>query len=295
MKPVEAAQRVYAELVRRRARVRVVPAVTDLPPVDGAFVLGVYRSGTTPLRYVLDSHSAVACPPESEFVLELAGVLTSARAVGGLEGMGFDRAHTVVKLRELAHYFFANYAASRGRAVWVDKTPRYVEILPSLEELFPSARFIVVHRHPLDQVHSHTRGGTVVHEPLRPFLDAGGDPRVAGARYWAHHTEALLSFEQRHRDAALRVRYEDVCTDPAGEFRRMFDFLGVGWEQTALDYRSADHDVGREGGKALGKRGFPLSTGGYLDWPAPVVEECVAIARGPMRSLGYADAPAVVP
>lgn len=295
MRVVEVAQRVYAELVLRRARVRVVAAVPDPPATDGAFLLGLYRSGTTPVRYVLDSHSAIACPPESEFLVDLVRLLDSPRGMTGLEAMGFDRDHTVAKVREVAHYFLGNYAASRSRATWVDKTPGYVEILHHLEEVFPEARFVVVHRHPLDQVHSHTRGGTVVHGPVERFVRPGEDVRVAAARYWAHHTDALLALERRRAGRCLRVRYEDVCARPEDEFRRLFGFLGVGWEPEALDYRRAEHDVGREGGKALGKRGFPVSSGGWRRWPADVVAECLPAVAAPMAALGYEVAAVEVP
>lgn len=31
------------------------------------FLIGVYRSGTTLLRYILDSHSKIAVPPETNY------------------------------------------------------------------------------------------------------------------------------------------------------------------------------------------------------------------------------------
>ena len=36
------------------------------------FLVGIYRSGTTLARYVLDSHSRITCPPETAFMAGLA-------------------------------------------------------------------------------------------------------------------------------------------------------------------------------------------------------------------------------
>ena len=35
------------------------------------FIFGCQRSGTTLLRYLLDSHSKIACPPETKFIYPL--------------------------------------------------------------------------------------------------------------------------------------------------------------------------------------------------------------------------------
>jgi len=39
----------------------------------------------------------------------------------------------------------------------------------------------------------------------------------------------------------LRIRYEDLCTDPAGELKRICRFIGISYEEQILDFRSAEH------------------------------------------------------
>jgi len=62
---------IHGPQIRERILVRRVNADerTRMPP---AFIIGVYRSGTTLLRYVLDCHSRIAVPPESVFLDPLA-------------------------------------------------------------------------------------------------------------------------------------------------------------------------------------------------------------------------------
>ena len=78
-------------------------------------MLGANRSGTTLLRLVLDSHSRIACPPESYFIRSLGHLLDDEKAMEGLLAMGFDEQHVVERLRETASYFLEMYAASHGK------------------------------------------------------------------------------------------------------------------------------------------------------------------------------------
>jgi hypothetical protein len=53
-----------------------------------AFIVGCYRSGTTLLRYILDAHPRLACPPESKFIPGLQWVLDYPEARAGLDRLG---------------------------------------------------------------------------------------------------------------------------------------------------------------------------------------------------------------
>src|ERR1700677_4498577 len=90
-----------------------------------AFILGSYRSGTTLLRYLLDAHPQIACPPESKFLLGLERLLDYPEAMTGLMSLGFSRAEMRFELRRLAECFLGGYAQRMGKRRWVEKTPNY--------------------------------------------------------------------------------------------------------------------------------------------------------------------------
>ena len=58
------------------------------PPI---FVIGCFRSGTSLLRRILDSHSRIACPPESKFIAPLAEVFRRRNSLKGLATMGYGK------------------------------------------------------------------------------------------------------------------------------------------------------------------------------------------------------------
>jgi len=282
----EALRRVYHELVRRRSRVRMhVPEPVPLaaPPI---FLVGVYGSGTTLLRYVVDSHSRIACPPESEFLATLRPLL-GERALAGLAGMGFAEEHAVTKARELALYFFSGYAASWGKPRWADKTPAYVDHLDFLHQLFPEALFAHLHRHGLDQAHSFTRGGSYERPELADHTRTGEDPRLSSVRYWRERTERILDFEARHPEACHRLRYEELCRSPEETLRPLFAFLGELWEPGVWRIWEHPHDKGHEHGRVVATRGFQPRSGQHRRWPPGLRGAAIEVARPVLRRLGY--------
>ena len=125
------------------------------PPV---FVLGVRRSGTTLLRVMLDRHSRLAVPDESYFIPQLAdrhrgpieveAFVDDLRRLPTLREWEVDIDAVRGRLRpgqppgEAIAAVYETYAAARGKERWGDKTPMYMQRLPMLEGLFPTALYV---------------------------------------------------------------------------------------------------------------------------------------------------------
>jgi protein-tyrosine sulfotransferase len=268
------ARRLYADLITGRTRVRMAQPVTQRS-TQPAFLVGPYRSGTTVLRLVLDSHSQLACPPETTFMAHLSRMLGDPAA--GFDHLGFDRQHTTAKLAELADYFYASYAASAGKPRWIDKSPEYVWHLDWMNELFPDARFVFLVRNGLDQADSHLRSGHEIGSRLAPFHAAEGEAdQSAAVRYWLAATEEQLAFHADHRDNSTFVSYEDFCADPAREASRLFSFLGLPWEEGALRFHEHRHDFGPSDTRARVSTSIERGPSRVDSWDPRVRRECSA-------------------
>jgi len=273
--------------LRRTRRVIVAPESrpTGEPPI---FILGVHRSGTTLVRLILDSHSRIACPPESFFLLPLAGVLSDPKSVEGLTAMGFAREHVLQRLREAASYFFEMYAASRSKPRWADKTPSYVGILDFIEGLYgPACRYVIIYRHGLDAACSIAGMGI---RDVEPHIQAcQGDAHAGAARYWAEQCGKLLDFQARHASRCFELRYEQLARDPEPDLRRLFEFLGERWEPEVLRFHEKPHDhwVGLQDATAASTKGFKPRVGVWRDQPAEVVERMRRVAGPMLVRLGY--------
>ena len=277
-------------------------AFTDRP----VFVLGCPRSGTTLLTLMLSSHSRIAIPPETRFLLP---VFRRARSFGDLGATANRRrlARSVVRRRgtKFAHLGldpervkkavvagpptlgsalaapYRLYADDRGKVRWGDKRPGYVRNVGVIRALFPDAQIVHLVRDPRDCVGSLKR-----------------------MRWWRHGTvgavatwvQAVDSARAAHRRLPAgtfhELRYEDLVADPRGELERLCAFLGEEFEEAMLSpqaeaarlperqrgrwHRETQREVG---GQRVGRYAE------VLDAEEVALVERVAGTR--MRRLGY--------
>lgn len=213
---------------------------------EGIVVLGVPRSGTTLMRRLLDAHPRIACPPETNLLSGAGRFLEEHRFAGGLsvgvipglDFSGFDEAVVLHRFREFLFAFWRDIAARAGKPRWAEKTAVDVFHLDVIERLCGArCRYVCVFRHPLDVVCSIkelTDKMECCLPELFEYVQRNPAQLEAFAQAWRDGNERLLRFCEDHPDWAIRVRYEDLADNPAGELTRVFDFLGEPTDVQAL-------------------------------------------------------------
>lgn len=274
---------------RERVVVREINAAERrrLPP---GFIIGVYRSGTTLLRFVLDSHSNIAVPPESNFINGLAELWRNDWYRKGFQGVGVDEAGLASRLRDFAGDIFDAYTQAKGKGRWFDKTPSYTERLDFLDTLFgPECRYLMLYRHGLDVATSMARmqGGDVNNGPGKRYAHLYASVRVCNAAYWAEQCERMLAFEAAHPGQCFRLRYEDYAAEPERYLPPLFAFLGEPWDAGVLRFAEHRHDFGLQDSKVLESREFKPNTGTWHDWPAEELEQARALIAPTLAKLDY--------
>lgn len=284
---VAQARRVYGDIVKRRSTVRVVTADENPELMDLAFVLGLYRSGTTALRYSLSSHPAIASPPETDFLDPLLQISLDPRSLRGIEEMGFGQDPLLAQIRSFANYFYANYAQSLGASLCVDKTPRYTFIAEELLRVFPNAKSIALFRNPFGQVRSITDGLRAMPEVPHHEARSGEKTATAAARYWVEGTRHLVRSCQLYSDQVLPVPYEALSKEPEPWLRAIVEHLGLEWDAGVLTYDPSKIDSGNEGGKAAGHRSFVYKPVDISSWAQESIDDVSATAGSLAESIGY--------
>jgi hypothetical protein len=209
------------------------------------FIVGCQRSGTTLLRLILDSHSRIACGPETRFLRDF------ERITGAdwhrISRFGFPRGYWLAKAADYFGSFQAEYAASRGKVRWADKSPLYALILDYVWEVFPDAQVIHLIRDVKDVTASHRTAFS--------YKAALGAPRK-----WQRYITAVRSAAATvPADRYHEVRYESLVADREQTVRGIVAFLGEPWDPAVLDYERAEHDVNprywqRTAGRRQGSR-----------------------------------------
>lgn len=264
-----------------RPRISVISedefAESVTPPI---FLIGTFRSGTTLIRYLLDSHSRICCPPETKFLTHLACMFNDKSTRQALESMGLDQFFLRNQCRAFANKFYNAYQVSKKKARWADKTPEYVRILDFIEKLYgPSCQYVIIYRNGLDVAHS--MDSTII-EPL----EADKSLRKA-FDCWKKDTEIMYSWEQDHAKRCFVIRYEALCNELVPTLKRLFEFLNESWEEGVLQWYEKGHDRGYEDIKARRQRKINISHGNFNEWDTSVREDFKRRSRKLHEAIGY--------
>jgi hypothetical protein len=237
-------------------------------PVAPVFVLCLGRSGSTLLRFVLDAHPALACPPETNMGQLFAQLAVVWSLVEGAP-LSANRGDTppvvpeaaVTGIRHTADMIIGSYLARRGKRRFCDKslgTARYAELML---RVYPDAKFVCLYRHPMDVISSALGACPwgLSGYGFDPYIvTSPGNSVGALAAYWLDQTSMIAKFEENHTDCCHRVRYEDLVEAPELVAREVFDFLGV------------PHVPGI-GNRCLRERAEPFGPGDHKIWATSAI------------------------
>jgi sulfotransferase family protein len=207
---------------------------------DPVFVLCAGRSGSTLLRFLLDAHPDLACPPETRLpwlarqlatawtVIEDAG--PTGQSANGDSADAAISAPVAEGLRRSLDPMMTSYLQRRGKRRYCDKSLGAAQHAGLLLRIWPDARFVCLYRHPMDVIASGIEASPwgLTSYGFEPYIGSPPDNNVAAlARYWLDYTTSIVAAEERFADRCLPVRYEDLVTDPDGQIARILEFIGA--------------------------------------------------------------------
>jgi Sulfotransferase family len=205
------------------------------------FVVGVARSGTTLLRYMLCGNPRIYLPPESNFIPRFfrrkpTGELRPERAIAILERIRtygtfwrdwrdepLDPVEVVRGLERvtpasLIDAIYGRYARQHGAARWGDKSTIHSDWIELLVGLFPDCQIV----HMIRDVRDVTASSLDAYSGPRFFYM---DPYYA-ARMWRERVSAGLAVGRRLPPGRYHeIRYEDLTADPERQLRELCAFL----------------------------------------------------------------------
>jgi hypothetical protein len=205
---------------------------------DPVFILTGSRSGSTLLRFILDTHPDFACPPETMITEACVALL---RSWDILENAGSGQHRHVTEhaqlpavaletIRNTVDQLYGRYLSRRGKPRWCDKSLDSHFNAELLAAIYPRAQFVCLYRHCMDVIASGIEvcpwgvsrfgfDGYVAQNPGNNVAAIGG--------YWADTTRQILSFEEKHPERCFRLRYEDLVSGPEVQAAKLLGFLGA--------------------------------------------------------------------
>lgn len=211
---------------------------------------GCYRSGTSLVRRILDSHPRIHCGPEVKFFRDFHGDYLDVEDPVG-HARFLTTARSLLPEGELLEVLGAAFveiharaAHEAGKARWADKAPENVVFLNEWERLLGEEWvFLHVVRNPLDTLASIEEVG------FPHSIPAGLEQRID---LYVHYAEAGLRFGGENPERYVRVQYEDLVVSPERTIGRLMSELGERCHPEQLEINATPHRAGLEDPKAAG-------------------------------------------
>lgn len=225
--------------------------------MDPVFVVGYSRSGTTLLRLMLNAHSKIAIPPESELFRHTpmvlgrkrysedatSAVVTSLMLLQPFFGkrISSEEIREIVKqtlpadTATLIAALYQDWARGMGKpdARWGDKKPQHWQFIDRLKSWYPASQFVHIIRDPRDVVASIEQTFPE-HVVGRKYLPA----HVISAWQWQYATgETERQGRLLGPERFMSLRYADLTHDPETVCREICRFLRLEYEPRMLEFR----------------------------------------------------------
>ncbi len=252
---------------------------------DLIFVLGFPRSGTTLIDTLLNTSPDVQVLEEAPLlgeVLQRAGIRNDRYAT---DLLALDRA-SLDDLR--AHYYqsLPHYLTRADGQRVIDKSPMNTLHAGLIHVLFPAARVVFCARHPMDVVLSCFAQNFKMNAFMTHFTDIrrSAEAYAAMLGLWRAVNEAL--------PLNCRVqRYEELIEDPRRQTRALFDFVGLPWDESVLEFHRPDASRGTINNPSFDQVNRPLYTSSlarHRRYSEPLADTREVLAPW-LEYLGYSD------
>ncbi len=228
---------------------------------DPVFLVGFPRSGTTLLDTILLSHRAISVVEERNTVRNVRKVLE--RLPGGYpDGLAELDPDRLAELRRIYFTELDKHLEPEDRpAVVVDKLPLNIVEAGLIHRIFPRARFLFAQRHPCDCVLSCFMQDFKINEAMANFQDLEEAARLYDKvmTLWQQY-RAVLPLEVH------TVRYESLIEAFEETLTKVFDFLGVDWDDGVRNYVETAYRRGKINTPSYNQVTQPLYTRARGRW-----------------------------
>lgn len=209
------------------------PPQKDFTPV---FVVGMLRSGTTLAETMLATHKQVFGAGELNHIPDLAkGLSGAANSAAFPDYVPFLKPETIAEAAR--EYARAVRALSLGEPLVIDKNPLNFLNLGLIALMFPNAKVIHCRRNPLDTALSIYFQNFAHEENAYAYNLSDIAAYTLGYRELMEHWYEELPLE------IFDLDYENLVKFPERVTQRAMGYLGVDWDESILDFHSADRTV----------------------------------------------------
>lgn len=224
--------------------------------MNNFFIAGCQRSGTTLVRLILESHSAVYCFDETEGYKLLSTNQHQQVKLKNKKLIGFKipRFSEQLLWTTMADRDYGEFPSFYHKEPIIFMIRDYRDVVYSMIQLQYSdgESWLRKYGRQILRFQSTLQGFSPEDKKAFTVIEQSGSPdHLVGALYWKYKTDALFSLLEAGVPI-LAVSYEHLVNNPQSELEKMVSFLGLQWENSLLEHNKLAHAELEEDGMAIG-------------------------------------------
>ncbi len=198
------------------------------------FICGMFRSGSTLIEQVLSAHPLVTPGGELDFLIRLAAekLAPFPASVANLDP---------VRDAEFAEQYRAHVAQLFPQGVKgsyiTDKRPDNFLLIGFIKRLFPEAKIVHTTRHPVDN------GLSVYLQHLVHQVAPYASDLVDIGHYYGEYRRLMTHWKALYPESIYDFDYDEFVRSPKPALERLFAFLGLDWDDNALNFHQQKNTV----------------------------------------------------
>lgn len=202
------------------------------------FIISQPRAGSTLTQKLLSNNSLVDTVSEPWILLPFLsiykpGIVNSVYDYPMSVKAFFDylkkRGNEAEFRNDYKKFVLSLYKMDHSSRYFIDKTPRYYEILPEIISFFPGARFLILKRNPFAALNSMLftwTGGKIKNDVLKLFY-----------RDFLVAPFLIQEFIETNCPGGniFEVKYEEIVSAPESSVKGIYDWLGIPFSKSVLN------------------------------------------------------------
>lgn len=219
------------------SRVRQLEGIGFDAP-DPIFIVGLPRAGSTLIEQILASH------PQVDGTLELPNIMAIAHRLNGRQLVNDTPKYpqamaelSAADIEALGRAYIEDTQIHRaGAPFFTDKMPNNFRHIGLIKTILPRAKIIDARRHPMACCFSGFKQLFAEGQEFSYDLENIG-------RYYADYVDLMAHWQAVYPGEILRVDYETVVADLAGQVKRLLDFLELPFDDACVEFHQTKRSV----------------------------------------------------
>tara|TARA_Y100000768_G_scaffold359497_1_gene316057 strand:- start:335 stop:1081 length:747 start_codon:yes stop_codon:yes gene_type:complete len=191
-------------------------------------MIGFPRSGTTLLDTILNSHQDIEVIEEQPMIQDIERFLD----IDNIKNIEMLSKKDLLECRKIYFSNLSKNSNSKNTKNIIDKLPLNILHIPTINKLFPNAKYILSVRHPFDSIISCYMQNFA----LNHYMSFMNDLKKL-VNFYCLTMDIFVLCKERYDIDCKIIKYEKLLDNFEEEINSLLHFLNLSWDDNISNYR----------------------------------------------------------